>query len=284
MKQSLIVLFFCLITTSQSAMCYAQSPKLDTLVSIGTYKLHFTILQGKGIPILFESGNGSDATVWNNLLPALYDSLGATLITYDRAGLGLSGIDTNHIDLPNEVGGLEKALKKLGYSNAIFLVSHSFGSYYSTIFARNNSKKVRGSVFIDPALPCNYTKQRNKEGNASITPELWERIRKEAIGLYFVLKNYETICDLMEKTSFPSAVPATVIAAEKQPFLKTDAYKEEWRECVKNFGTLPQHSYVFAQNCGHTVWNDNPQLVINEIVKLYRQTTTAQVKQSVKKY
>lgn len=249
-----------------------QAQIIDTLVDVGGYKLHFNIVEGKGIPILFEAGNGSDASDWKGLLKQIHDSTGATLITYDRAGLGLSGIDTNKIDLPSEVKTLEIALKKLGYSKKIFLVNHSFGSFYSILFAIQNKRKIKGSVFIEPALPCNYTKKRNKEGNETVTPELWDRIKKEAVGLYYVLRHYEEICDLMEEKKFPAKIPATVIGAENQGFLKTDTYKNEWRECIKAFGTLPNHTYVFAKNCGHTVWADNPQLVINEIVNLYRRT------------
>jgi pimeloyl-ACP methyl ester carboxylesterase len=267
MKKLVIIIF------SLSLLNVGQAQTMDTLVDVGGHKLHFSIVKGNGVPILFESGNGSDASDWKELLQQIHDSTGATLITYDRAGLGLSGIDTTKMDLPNEVKALETALKKLGYSKNMFLVNHSFGSYYSILFAIRNKRKVTGTVFIEPALPCNYTKKRNKEGNETITPDLWDRIKKEATGLYYVLKNYEAICDLMETKNFPSKIPATVIAAENQAFLKTDAYKNEWRECVKTFGSLPNHTYVFAKNCGHTVWTDNPQLVVHEIVRLYRQTS-----------
>lgn len=251
---------------------FGQAQTIDTLVDVGNYKLHFSILKGKGTPILFESGNGSDASVWKSILMQLHDSTKATLITYDRAGLGLSGIDTNKIDLPTEVKTLEIALNKLGYSKKVFLVNHSFGSFYSILFAIKNRRKIKGSVFIEPALPCNYSKKRNKEGNETVSPELWDRIRKEAVGLYYVLINYEKIYDLMENKKFPLKIPTTVIGAENQAFLKTESYKNEWQQCIKSFGTLTNHTYVFAKKCGHTVWQDNPQLVISEIVKLYRQT------------
>jgi pimeloyl-ACP methyl ester carboxylesterase len=265
--KKIFAILFCL-----SLFHFGQTQTIDTLIDIGGYNLHLFIVKGKGTPILFESGNGSDASDWKSILKQLHDSTQATLITYDRAGLGSSGIDTNKIDLETEVKNLEIALQKLGFLKNIFLVNHSFGSFYSILFAIRNKQKIKGAVFIEPALPCNYTKKRNKEGNETVTPELWDRIKKEAVGLYYVLKNYEEIYDLMEKKYFPSNIPATVIGAEHQAFLKTDTYKNEWRQCVNNFGALPNHTYVFAKNCGHTVWLDNPQLVITEIVKLYERT------------
>lgn len=104
-----------------------QSQIIDTLISVGKYKLHFNIVKGKGVPILFESGAGNDASIWDNLLKPLHDSLGATLITYDREGFGKSELDTTDLNIITEIKGLEIALKKMGFVNKYFLVAHSFG-------------------------------------------------------------------------------------------------------------------------------------------------------------
>ena len=47
------------------------SQTVDTLIDVGTHKLHFNIIKGKGIPIIFESGAGNEVTVWNELLNSL---------------------------------------------------------------------------------------------------------------------------------------------------------------------------------------------------------------------
>lgn len=78
----------------------------------------------------------------------------ATIITYDRAGLGKSEIDTTKISFQNEVKDLEIALKKLGYSKKIYLVCHSFGGYYASYFVYRNPKKVKGVVCVDTVTPC----------------------------------------------------------------------------------------------------------------------------------
>lgn len=89
------------------------SQTVDTLIDVGTHKLHFNIIKGEGIPIVFESGAGNDGTVWNDLLNPLSQQIGAPLITYDRAGFGQSGIDTANISIASEVENLELALSKL---------------------------------------------------------------------------------------------------------------------------------------------------------------------------
>lgn len=80
----------------------AEAQTIDTLIDVGGHKLHFNIIKGKGTPILFESGNGDDGSVWQPILDNIYKATNATLITYDRAGLGKSEIDTNKISFLNK--------------------------------------------------------------------------------------------------------------------------------------------------------------------------------------
>ena len=40
-----------------------KSQTIDTLVDVGGYKLHFNIIKGKGIPILFEAGANLDVNL-----------------------------------------------------------------------------------------------------------------------------------------------------------------------------------------------------------------------------
>lgn len=108
---------------------YGQFQTIDTLVDVGGYKLHFHIIKGKGIPILFEAGGGEDATTWKNILKPIADVTAATLITYDRTGFGKSTFDVNKHGILNGIKGLETGLQKLGYDGNMMLVAHSQGAY-----------------------------------------------------------------------------------------------------------------------------------------------------------
>lgn len=244
---------------------------IDTLVDVGTHSLHFQIKCGTGLPILFESGGGNDATVWNELLPALYDSLGATLITYDRAGFGKSGIDTTRINILNEVKDVEIALQKLGFGKNIFQVSHSLGGAYATLYASRQPQTIKGSVCIDITLPCFYTEEKTNEAIADMASYGIEKIKAELIGFYYIFANYQQTNELMRKTAYPPNIPTTVIVADRPPNIaKTAQDIEHWKSCMQAFGSLPGHSYVLAKNTSHQVFKDNPDLVNTEIIKLYR--------------
>lgn len=247
---------------------YAQD--LDTLIRVDNHQLHFKIIQGTGLPILFESGNGDDGTVWEEILKPLQKVTGATLITYDRAGLGKSSIDTTKISFKKEIQNLEYALDQLGYSEEIFIVCHSFGGFYSTLFSRRNKKKVKGIVLIDVARPCFTTKEWSKNFTDAISDEDWKMIKEYKLGLYYVLKDLAGISNYMSKKSLPKKIPATLIAAEKiMPMVKKEE-KESWKACLEAFGTPTNHRYVLAKEAGHKVWKDDATLVIREIMILYK--------------
>lgn len=134
--RKITLVLFCVLAVS-----LAKAQNIDTLVDVGGHKLHFNIIKGSGTPILFESGNGDDGSIWQPILNDIYKATGATLITYDRAGLGKSDFDPNRIGLLNEIKDLELALNKLGYSKKIFIVCHSFGGFYSALFTYREYKK-----------------------------------------------------------------------------------------------------------------------------------------------
>ncbi len=249
---------------------FGQAQKIDTLIDVGGHKLRFNIIKGKETPILFEAGNGDDGSVWNSLPNEIYKQTNSTVITYDRAGLGKSEIDTTRISFQNEITDLEIALQKLGYSKNIFIVCHSFGGYYASLFTYRNSNKVKGVVCIDIVTPCFFTKKWSTEFVQSIKQEDWNVIKKYKLGLFYVLSNFTSTVEFMQDKFFTSKTPATMIMAENiQPMIKEEE-REKWIACCKNFGTMPNHHFVVAKNADHKIWEKNQTIVIDEILKLYR--------------
>ena len=82
MKKYLLATLTFWVAMANSGKCQT----IDTLIDVGGYRLHFHIIKGKGMPILFEGGAGADVSVWDIILKPIADITHATLITYDRAG------------------------------------------------------------------------------------------------------------------------------------------------------------------------------------------------------
>lgn len=258
--------------------CYYQgySQSKDTLVDVGQYKLHFNIIKGKGTPILFESGSGNDAKVWKDIIQPIADITGATVITYDRAGLGKSEIKPGNASLEKNgildgVKALEIGLKKIGYDDTIILVAHSFGGFYSTLFASRNEKKVKNIVFIDVSLASFYTEAFVNKLNGVISEELLNKFKAEKIGLYYEIKNIENSLRLLKETKLPSSLPVINLVASNpyNPF-KDEDDKNRWIEGHQDFVKgYSNRELLIMNNANHYAFRDNPNLVIYQIVKAY---------------
>ena len=255
---------------------WCQAQTVDTLISVGSHQLHFKIIKGNDHAILFESGNGSDGSAWENILNPIHEATGATLITYDRAGLGKSEIDTMEVSFRQEVTDLNKALKNLGFKKDFFLVAHSFGGMYASEFANTNKGKISGAVFIDVSTPCNLNHAYTTKVQNAISPENWKLIKQHKAGLYFVLSKFPEIADYMSERYISNSIPLTVIVAEHyKPTPQIGETAQDmlhWKKCLETLGNLPNHKYVTTKNTGHKVWEKDPQTVIEEIAKLYNQT------------
>ena len=268
MKKQLFNLFLlCSFITANS-----QSKTIDTLVDVGNHKLHFKIIKGTGMPILFDSGAGNGGSVWNSILDKTSEITKATLITYDRAGFGKSTIDTLQNDeskhgIMSSIQDLEIGLKKLGYDKDILLVSHSYGGYLSTLYASRHPKLVIGIVLID--VNHNYFEDGIIEKEVATQDQLIAQWKISNKGTYFMAKTILETVKIMSTISIPQSIPV-VDFVNGIPFLKKPEEIERWKECHRKFvANNPNVIGITAHDCGHGIWMGNPPLVINSIAKLY---------------
>ncbi|OUR91947.1 hypothetical protein A9Q87_09095 [Flavobacteriales bacterium 34_180_T64] len=263
MKQ--IIFKIQLITIVVFCFNHGFSQTKDTLVDVGQYKLNFTIIEGSGTPILFESGSGNDATVWKDIIQPIADITGTTIITYDRAGLGKSEIKSakdnpEENNILNNVIGLEEGLKLLGYDKDIILVAHSLGGFYLTLFASRIEEKVKSVVFIDASLASFYTEAFVNKLNGVISEELLKKFREEKIGLYYEIKNIENSLILLNKTEFPSTIPLIDLVAENpyNPF-KNEVDKKRWISGHQEFvNEQSNRELLIVNKAKHYAFIDNP--------------------------
>jgi hypothetical protein len=82
-------LFLLMVSFFNLTKGYTQQ-RIYTILHIDGYSIHFNIIKGKGIPIVFENGANGDLTIWDSILKPVSSITGATLITYDQIGLGKS--------------------------------------------------------------------------------------------------------------------------------------------------------------------------------------------------
>jgi pimeloyl-ACP methyl ester carboxylesterase len=105
---------------------------------------------GAGTPtVVFESGMGWSGDYWGPLVDELAPS--ATVVSYDRAGLGASTAKPHSL-LPTAVAGrLRTALQATGCVPPYVLVGHSLGGLHVRAFAYQWPEEVVGLVLVDPS-------------------------------------------------------------------------------------------------------------------------------------
>ena len=269
MKQFLI--FISIIFFSFS---HAQEVTLDTLVDIGGYNIHFSIIQGEGTPILFESGAGNDGSVWEAIAKDVHDVTGTTVIYYDRSGFGISELNPNYkndadFGIENGILELEKGLIKLGYFNELILVSHSYGGFYTTLFSSRISNKVLYNVRVDANLSGQYTEDilMKAEQDNSVN-----EMKDKNLGMYYLGINFANTVRLMQKIEYPKTIPAIDIISPIQRHHTDD----EWNLLIKTHENFVKEESnrigIIAYGSGHYIFKDNPGLVLNAIVKAYTNT------------
>ncbi|MEC5145579.1 alpha/beta hydrolase [Chitinophaga sp. 212800010-3] len=248
---------------------YGQFQTIDTLVDVGGYKLHFHIIKGKGIPILFEAGGGEDATTWKNILKPIADVTAATLITYDRTGFGKSTFDVNKHGILNGIKGLETGLQKLGYDGNMMLVAHSQGGLYATLYASRHPDKVKAAVLIDATTSCFYDADRLATTQQLIDAHNNDSIKTATPGSYYQGADFSNNINFIRNIVFPESIPVVDFVSEHTPFSDVKD-TTDWKRCHREFaGMAANRKGIMAYGCGHFIFEDNPPLVINAIVRQY---------------
>ena len=88
---------------------------LDTLVDVGGYHLHMVVYRGtRPLTIVMESGGGASLAAWSGVKARLAERSGATVVAYDRAGFGESGVGPAELTPRQQVRQLHEALERLG--------------------------------------------------------------------------------------------------------------------------------------------------------------------------
>ena len=248
-----------------------HSQTQDTLVDVGGYKMHFKIMKGDGTPILFDAGAGNDGSVWDNILEKIHKVTGTTLITYDRSGFGQSELNPNlkndsDFGIENGIKELETGLSKLGFDNEIVLVSHSYGGLYNLLYASKHPNKVKSVILIDATLSNFWNEEflTMRDNNFDISA-----IKKPS-GDYYLHANYNEIMRYARNLHFPKNTPIINIFPENSFSDAPEIFTNRWRKLHKEFGAHKDNvTNIIAKGSGHYVFQDNPSLVINAIVKGY---------------
>ena len=226
--------------------------------------------EGKGnITVVFESGFGNDSSVWSQITPKI-QAAGVQTFVYDRAGMGKSTINTSTpYSIDNDVQILRSALAHCHIEGPIVMVGHSYGGAIS-LLAASEDPDIAGLVLIEAVVPNVWT-PTEVENNLKMMRTQYDEVREKAPDLAKVAIPWaEATPDTAKKVNalrVSDVLPIIDIEAEKGQ--NTPESTQTWREAHKQFTSgNPHREFVMAMGSSHKVMADQPDLVVNSILKM----------------
>jgi pimeloyl-ACP methyl ester carboxylesterase len=255
------------------------TPTLKGKVDIGGYSLYIQCA-GEGSPtVVMDHGLGS---IWRPV--AIVDAVKpqTRICFYDRAGLGSSDPSPKK---PRTSGDMMKDLHAL-LTNAhiagpYVLVGHSIAGFNVRVYAKLYPEEVVGMVMIDPAYP-----DWIERWLAVLPPESADdptELKDFRAGLKagyldpsMAPENIDTEASTAETRACGSLgdIPLVVLSAARDGFggLPGDLeqrLQQEWNTMHKELSQLSSNgTFVLAEKSGHSIHQDEPQLVIDAILKV----------------
>ncbi len=291
--------FLCLMS---SAIVRAADllPEPDThmpgqRVDVGTHKLHI-YCQGEGTPtVIVDTGLGEISLEWIRIQKGLANF--SSICLYDRAGYGWSETGPLPRSSSHIADELHTLLTKANIKPPYILVGHSFGGYNMQVFAGRYPELTAGIVLVDSSHPQQYERflaapinvktapdiirgSRNfRFAMPQVNPRVPDEVRSEVLALMFkrrmqmaMANEYydfrQSAAEVLESGALPP-VPLLVLSRGKRVYphdqhgdLMEDLWSTLQDELVER---SPRTAHVIANESGHFIHLDQPQLVIDSI-------------------
>jgi pimeloyl-ACP methyl ester carboxylesterase len=250
------------------------NPVQEAMVDVNGYQL-FTRTSGNKPPkVVLITGIGGSTLDWSSMEDEF--ATVATVINYDREGLGRSPWQKHAKDSETIADELHSLLQAKGIPPPYILVSHSLGGFYARAFTERFNQEVEGMVLVDPT-PENLIDSIIATLPLDKQVEAWEIIRKEETqainqlpegGLKEEVKAinilYEQARNFNSTTEVPIAIISSMRLGPNDSQISKDIAKKQRDQLLMQMSTGPNKHYV-TYNSGHFVQKDQPSLVMEAL-------------------
>lgn len=241
-----------------------------SLFSIGERKLYACVNGNGPATVVLEAGMREDSRAWRFVIEDL--SKFATVISYDRAGMGRSEAALAPRTSEKIALELKALLDCIAAPAPYVLVGHSAGGWHLRTFAHFYPNAVAGLVLIDSPhenfeerrdeILTTKERQQRQAMLAESRAGLPEAIRLEYEGL-------EQSRPLYPKLKLPRDVPLVVLAAGRHQWLpehNAQQQEEIWRELQGEMATFSANGkLIVVTDSGHNVQREKPETVVKAI-------------------
>lgn len=239
----------------------------DTLIDVGGHRLRFEVREGaRPVTIVLEAGGGADASSWASVPDSLARQTSATIVTYDRAGLGGSELGPADLTPEEEVRDLRNALHRLGTPSPTVLVATSYGAMLAILHAAIYPGHVRGLVLVDPMNPV-FVRETG-DFLQSTVPDIAEPANdRERV----IVRMKRTFADLTARTAAiePGLTIPIVVLTAGEPWWDDQAIDQAWRRSHELITVRSSdRELVVAEGSDHDVPEERPDLIVEAVSQI----------------
>ena len=234
------------------------------LIDIGEYRVWAEVSGTTGTAVVFIAGQGEAGCNWTAVLERMAQP--ATMVTYDRAGVGESdNAPESSIAKPYSwfVGELIHLLDALDLTQPMILVGHSFGALIARVFALRYPERVLGLVLAEASQPqlvlWDEGADDRRDGDTPTAVEI------------------DTVRGAREVLPMASGIPAVVLTRTPGRWTSPWATAEidaQWREMHASLARQLSAPHVIALDAGHSITREAPALVALAVDAVLRAVTT----------
>ncbi|HKP53758.1 MAG TPA: alpha/beta fold hydrolase [Chloroflexia bacterium] len=237
----------------------------EGLVDVGGYKLYYSC-SGQGSPtVIMDAGLGETSSTWSRVQPEVAKF--TRVCIYDRAGLARSERGPAPRTAMQIARELHALLMNAKIGGPYVVVGHSQGGLNMLMFAELYKNDVAGIVSVDGAPPDIGARYQSV-----LTPEQFEQYKaliaqnREGLTYDDVRVSGEQVQATAPLPNVPLVILRHGIDSQFPQGWPVAALEQAWREAQEALArSIPQGKVVVAQDSGHFIQADQPQLVIDSI-------------------
>ena len=262
----------------------AATPPPGHLVDIGGYRLHLWCT-GDGAPaVILDTGLGGSSAGWGFVQPDV--ARFTRVCSYDRAGMGYSDPGPSPRTARRIASELAALLTRGGIAGPVVLVGASIAGFDVRVFASDHPERAAGLVLVDPSheddahevprmarfVPLLSTIGVLRLFGVSFgqrIESLAPSVRQFAQATRFRAAGYQAAADeIIHIRESAEEVRSSRRKLTIPVFVVTGAggADENWRRLQQDQASLSERGcLIIAQQSGHVVAVDQPQIVVDAI-------------------
>lgn len=234
----------------------------DTMVDVGGLSLHVAVAELHGAPtVVFQAGGAADAGSWGALPGRLVERGRASVIAFDRAGLGGSQPGGPGLGPEDEVAHLRRLLAELDAPGPVVLVGHSYGGALALLHAQLHPDEVGGLVLVDP-MNAGFVDAVGMDWVQATVPDIAEPETDRERVIVRMRRTFPGLVAGLRAGSLAPETPVTVLTAGVGWWGSEEADRA-WRTSHERLVTSHAGArLVVADSSRHDIPGTQPELVL----------------------